>query len=262
MRSTRRWISTSEISASSTTGPRSKNRQLFKDLVDGGLKGSGNYGIFGIGLYNGQGLSQLEQNLNPHVVTRLTYPFQFQNGQVVETSVQAYTGEIVVPGAPIRPLGVGDSFTPDGTGGNHGIRDRRIAGSLIWYPQPIGFQAEWNVGEGPGLSDDQTAVELRSLQGGYLMAMYRHDGHRCGIFTPYGRWQYYRGGYKSLPNAPYGTHQGWDVGLEWQIRREMELTLEYSFINGVNVNAIDRDGAISYRNFDGGVLRAQFQINY
>ena len=239
-----------------------EKQKLFKDLVDGGLKGSGNYGIFGIGMYNGQGLSQLEQNLNPHVVTRLTYPFQFQSGQVVETSVQAYTGEIVVPGSPIRPLGVGDSFIPDGTGGNHGIRDRRIAGSLIWYPQPIGFQAEWNVGEGPGLSDDQTAVELRSLQGGYVMAMYRHDGHRCGIFTPYGRWQYYRGGYKSLPNAPYGTHQGWDVGLEWQIRREMELTLEYSFINGVNVNAIDRDGAVSYRNFDGGVLRAQFQINY
>ena len=59
-------------SASSTTGPRSRNSNCFKDLVDGGLKGSGNYGIFGIGLYNGQGLSQLEQNLNPHVVTRFT----------------------------------------------------------------------------------------------------------------------------------------------------------------------------------------------
>jgi hypothetical protein len=30
-------------------------QKLLKDLVDGGLKGSGNYGIFGIGAYNGQG---------------------------------------------------------------------------------------------------------------------------------------------------------------------------------------------------------------
>jgi hypothetical protein len=39
-----------------------------------GLKGSGNYGVFGIGAYNGQGGSFVEQNDNLHVVTRLTWP--------------------------------------------------------------------------------------------------------------------------------------------------------------------------------------------
>ena len=39
---------------------------LFKILVDEGLKGSGNYGLFGIGVHNGQGGSLREVNDNLH----------------------------------------------------------------------------------------------------------------------------------------------------------------------------------------------------
>ncbi|VTU00471.1 Phosphate-selective porin O and P OS=Pirellula staleyi (strain ATCC 27377 / DSM 6068 / ICPB 4128) GN=Psta_0512 PE=4 SV=1: Porin_O_P [Gemmataceae bacterium] len=237
-------------------------QKLLKDLVDGGLKGSGNYGIFALGVYNGQGLAVLEQNLQPHVVARFTWPFQLPSGQVVEASVQGYTGMFVVPGSDIRIRGEGDSATPDGTGGNRGYRDQRIAGTFVWYPQPFGFQSEWNVGRGPGLSEAQDRVETRSLQGGYAMVMYKWDTGRVGNVIPYTRYQYYKGGYKVLPNAPYGTHKQWDIGTEWHFRKEMELTLEYSIVDGLNVNAIDRDGALSYRNFRGGVLRTQFQINY
>jgi len=241
--------------------PKDKQK-LFKDLVDGGLKGSGNFGIFALGVYNGQGLASIEQNLDPHVVARFTWPFQLPSGQVVEASIQGYTGKYVVAGAPIRPLGVGDSTTPEGTGGNKGFLDQRIAATVVWYAQPFGFQAEWNVGRGPGLNDEQTAVETRPLQGGYAMVMYKIDTAKHGIFIPYTRFQSYRGGYKSLFNAPFGNHDEWDLGVEWQIRKEMELTLEYSFVNGVNVSARDKAGVTSYQNFDGGVLRAQFQINY
>jgi hypothetical protein len=237
-------------------------QKLLKDLVDGGLKGSGNYGIFAFGVYNGQGLSQVEQNLNLHMVSRLTWPFQLPSGQVVEASIQGITGEFVVQGAQIRPLGNGDATTPAGTGGNRGLRDQRIAGTFVWYPQPLGFQAEWNWGEGPGLNDTQTAVVVRPLTGGYAMVMYKIDTPSWGIFTPYCRYQHYRGGYKVFPNAPYGTRDQWDLGVEWQIRREMELVVEYNFVDGVNLNAVNREGVVSYRNFDGGVLRAQFQINY
>ena len=52
--------------------------------MDGGLKGSGNYGIFGAGVYSGQGGSQIEQNSDIHAVARLTYPFELPSGQVVE----------------------------------------------------------------------------------------------------------------------------------------------------------------------------------
>jgi hypothetical protein len=242
-----------------------EKQKLFKDLVDGGLKGSGNYGIFALGIYNGQGLALLEQNRNLHSVARVTWPFVLLNGQVVEASVQGYTGEYVVEGAPIRALGVGPSITPAGTrqaGDQRGFRDQRVAGTFVWYPQPFGIQAEWSYGEGPALNNTQDAIVVRALNGGYVTIMYKYDTERCGIFTPYGRYQYFRGGYKGFANAPFGTHNEWNMGVEWQIRREMELTLEYSLVNGPNLNAIDRDGVRSYRNFDGGVLRAQFQVNY
>lgn len=67
-------------------------QHLFRDLVDGGLKGSGNYGVFGLGVYTGQGGSQLEQNRNLHAVARLTWPVMLASGQVVEAGVQGYTG--------------------------------------------------------------------------------------------------------------------------------------------------------------------------
>lgn len=237
-------------------------QKLLRDLVDGGLKGSGNYGIFGIGVYDGQGGSQIERNLNLHTVARLTWPWQMADGQVVEASIQGYTGRYVVSGADIRPLGAGDAITPDGTGGDTGLRDQRVAGTFVWYPQPLGFQAEWNVGEGPGLNDDQTEVIVRSLHGGYLMAMYKLDTDCYGIFTPYARWQYYKGGYRSIANAPYGTHRQWDLGVEWQIRKDMELSIEYSLVDGVNLIADDEEGVRSYQNFKGGLLRLQFQVNY
>jgi hypothetical protein len=42
----------------------------------------------------------------------------------------------------------------------------------------------------------------------------------------------------------------------------MELVAEYSLVDGVNLNAINQAGVTSYRNFDGGVFRLQFQLNY
>ena len=242
-----------------------EQQKLLKDLVDGGLRGSGNYGIFGLGVYNGQGGQLFEQNLNLHTVARLTWPVRLESGQVVEASVQGYTGEYVVEGSPIRPLGRGNALTPANTratGDQTGHRDQRIGATFVYYPQPFGFQSEWNWGEGPGLNDAQTSVATRGLHGGYAMVMWKYDTCDYGVFTPYCRWAYYKGGYRSFPNAPYGTHDQWDLGVEWQIRREMELVCEYSIVDGANLNAINQPGIRSYRNFDGGVFRVQFQINY
>lgn len=240
-------------------------QELLRDLVAGGLKGSGNYGIFGLGVFNGQGGSQFEQNLNLHTVARLTWPFQLDNGQVIEMSVQGYTGDFVVEGSQIRALGQGPAITPLGTranAGRNGIRDQRIAGTFVYYPQPFGIQAEWNVGEGPGLSPDQTEVLVRSLRGGYVMAMYKYDTEVHGNVIPYCRYQYYRGGYRSVSNAPYGHHDQWDFGVEWQFLREMEVSCEYSIVDGINLNTINQAGVIPYQAFSGGILRFQLQLNY
>lgn len=236
-------------------------QKLLKDLVDGGLKGSGNYGIFAFGVYNGQGGSELDENRSLYMVSRLTWPFQLPSGQAVEMSIQGYTGKHVVGGTAIRPLGVGPAIVPTGTGYD-GILDQRVAGTFVWYPQPFGFQTEWNVGTGPGLNDSQTAVVARNLGGGYAMFLYKLDTPRAGIFIPYFRYQHYRGGYKSVSNAPYGTHDQFSLGTEWQIRKELELVVEYGYVNGVGLEAINEPGVNSYKNFQGQILRTQLQINY
>lgn len=239
--------------------PKEK-QELIEALVNGGLKGTGNYGIFGFGVYNGQGGSELDENLSLHMVARLTWPFLLESGQVLEVSIQGYTGKYVVSGKPISPLGVGLA-TPAGTG-YAGLRDERIAASFVCYPQPFGVQAEWNFGRGPGLNDAQTAVEVRDLSGGYIMPTFKIDTECFGIIIPYIRYQYYLGGYKSVANAPYGTHNEYSLGVEWRARKELELTLEYGNVEGINFQSIDTPGEVSYRDFHGQVLRAQLQINY
>lgn len=238
-------------------------QKLFATLVRGGLKGSGNYGVFAFGVYDGQGGSVSEANLNLHMVSRLTLPVQFSNGQIVEASIQGYRGDYVVAGSPIRPRGAGATgVTPSNTGGTRGISEERIAATLVWYPQPFGFQAEWQTGRGPGLNDAQTAVGVRHIDGGYVMGMYRHETSRHGIFTPYCRYQQYTGGYRNIANAPFGHQRQTDFGLEWQISKQMELVLEYSLVNTPNFTARNTTNSVSYGDFEGSALRMQFQFNY
>lgn len=238
-------------------------QDLFKEVLDSGLKGSGNYGVFGIGVYNGQGGSFNEQNDDLHVVARLAVPYKFDNDQIVEWGIQGYTGKYTVLSSPIQPLGVGPAIRPLGTletGNRAGVREERIGGTFIYYPQPFGVQAEWNVGRGPGLTPDQTAVENRALYGGYVMSMYRHETDGLGLMFPFIRYNHFRGGYKAERNAPYSYVNEWEFGLEWQFNPQMELTTMYAITN--RTNTVAQSAGESYRQFDGQLLRSQFQINY
>lgn len=86
-------------------------RHLFRDLVKNNLKGSGDYGMFAFGVYNGQGANRVELNKNTHLVARMTYPYVFENGQVVEASIQGYTGRVMPWTNTIRPsFGMGTNW--------------------------------------------------------------------------------------------------------------------------------------------------------
>jgi hypothetical protein len=240
-------------------------QDFFKDVLEKGLKGSGNYGVFGFGFYNGQGGSLLEQNDNLHMVSRLTLPFELESGQYLEAGVQGYYGEYSVLSSAIKPLGVGPAagVRPAGTvetGAVGGWKDERLGATFIWYPQPFGFQTEWTVGRGPALNDAQTAIEETSLYGGYAMFLYKLD--KRGTWFPFVRWSYFKGGYKSERNAPYSRIDEWEIGTEWQINPAAELTLAYLITDRTNATAFNTTGVTPYQQFDGQVLRLQFQINY
>ncbi len=239
-------------------------QDTFKFISDENLKGSGNYGVFGFGAYNGQGGALREFNDELHLVARLALPLTLSTGQLVEFGLQGYTGRYVVLGSAILPLGTGAATVPLGTrnrpGGENGLLDQRLGWTFVYYPQPLGLQIEHTIGRGPELDATQRAVERGSLHGGYAMLNYRYQSSCHGEFWPFVRWQYYEGGYKSFPNAPASTIDEWNIGLEWQIRKEMELVCEYVITDRTNLQA--QATGRSYDQFDGQVLRWQFQVNF
>ena len=217
-----------------------ETRKLFRSLIDKGLKGSGDYGILGVGVYNGQTLNVNEANDNKHVVLHSTYPFELPYGQIVQVGVDAYRGLINVPVS-------GGVTIPDG--GN--ILDERIGTHFVLYPQPFGFQAEWNWGRGPELNPAGTAVQEGYLQGGYVQAMYKWDN-----VIPYIRWQEYNGGKKNRTNSPFNVVRETELGVEYQFNRALELTVAYSWMKRTDtINA-------PYAIHDGQLIRFQLQWNY
>lgn len=211
-------------------------RKRFKTLVDSGLKGSGDYGVTAIGIYNGQTANQREKNDNKHVVARVAYPFDI-GSQTIELATGGYTGTFVVNKA--------EEIT-----GQKEIRDARVHGTFVLYPKPIGFQAEYNTGVGPQLEGKE--VVERPLSGGYVMGMVRINGNEKGIFTPYVRVHRYDGGKKHEQNAPHHEVKELNAGVEWQFKKWLELTTEF----------MASERTVNDKKEDGRLVRLQVQFNY
>ena len=225
-------------------------RQRFKELVKTGLRGSGDYGVFNIGAYSGQGINRRDANGDPHYIARLAYPFKFSNGQFFELGTSVYTGRFVPSVATIA--GVNPSFD------SRGVRDTRVAVNMNLYPQPFGLEAEWTWGEGPQLSDDFRSINSRSLNGGYVQASYRHVFDNGAEVIPFARYQYYDGARKFAVNAPKDDVEEIAVGVEFIPYREFELTLMYT--RGSRTNTGDIAGL--YREVNAHYLGIQAQINF
>jgi Phosphate-selective porin O and P len=226
-----------------------ETKKLFRYLLDKGLKGSGDYGMLGIGVYNGQTLNVSEANDNKHVVLHATYPFELPYGQIVQVGVDAYRGVIKVNRGNVAPLAGGPAVTPSAEN-NGNITDERIGTHFVLYPQPFGIQAEWNWGRGPELNAARTRVEEGSIQGGYVQAMYKWDN-----MMPYVRWQEYYGGRKNVTNSPFQVVHETELGLEYQFSPALELTVAYAWMKRSGV-------AAPYNIQDGQLARFQLQWNY
>ncbi|GAB2776316.1 hypothetical protein HNQ93_001973 [Hymenobacter luteus] len=222
-------------------------RQRFSQLVKDGLKGSGDYGVVGLGVFNGQTANRPELNNQRHVAARLTYPLAIGN-QIIEPALQAYSGEYVVAR---DQLSSGVKHRPD-------LRypDQRAAATFVLYPQPFGIQTEYNVGRGPEFNPRTDSIETRRLHGGYVLLNYRLRYRQQQLY-PFLRLQYYEGGKKHERDARSYQVREAELGLEWQPFPSFELVTMYT---------------LSRRRFEdfqkpdnrqrGGLLRLQAQINF
>ncbi|GAA4373332.1 porin [Hymenobacter koreensis] len=222
-------------------------RQLFGKLVRDGLKGSGDYGVLGLGVFNGQTTNRPDQNDQQHVVARVSYPMALGK-QIIEPSLQAYSGNFVVTREQLS----------DGVKHRPGLSypDQRLAASFVLYPQPFGVLAEYNIGRGPEFNPATDSIETQSLNGGYVLLNYRIQ-YQQQQFYPFLRLQYYDGGKKHERDARSYTVREAELGLEWQPLRNFELVTMYT---------------LSSRRFEdfqrqnnrqrGGLLRLQAQLNF
>jgi hypothetical protein len=217
-------------------------RERFRRLVDSGLKGSGDYGMLGFGVYNGQTANQRDKNKNKHLVFHSMYPMEFANGQIFEIGMDAYTGQFNVSTTPVVPtspstVSQGAPLAPIlRNGGNY--LDERVAWHFVLYPQPFGIQGEYTIGRGPELNAARTAVVTGSLRGGYLQAYYNYRcDSLCQSIFPFVRYQEYYGGKKHEANAPRNTVRELEIGLEFQFNRALELTFMYTFTQRTSADA-------------------------
>ncbi|MFM1746236.1 MAG: hypothetical protein RLZZ630_2173 [Bacteroidota bacterium] len=224
-----------------------KIRKLYASLISDGLKGSGDYGVFGIGAYNGQTANKPELNNNRHLVARVTYPIRIGE-QIIEPGVQGYTGRFVIPKDQISTgTKVAEDFEYD---------DERAAATFVLYPKPFGILAEYNVGKGPEFNPVTDSIETRTLKGGFVTICYKTSIGKHTIL-PFTRYQVYKGGKKHELDARSYDVEEIEGGIEWQPSKAFEFVASY---------------VISSRRFEdfklqdnlqkGQLLRLQAQINF
>ena len=233
-------------------------QDLFKEIDDMGLKSTGNYGMFAFGAYNGQGANNTEKNGNNHIVSRFTYPFKTESGQIFEFGIQGYKGQYAN-----NPTAT--------TTGSSTIADERIGISAIMYQQPFGLQAEWTWGKTPGAdvvtgiggaTPVVSTITEKNLNGGYVQTMYRMTNvlKEGDTLTPFVKWQYFDGYQKAETGAPRNKVNDWEIGTEWQVAKEVELT---GVIHKMNRSDQTATGSFGYGDrFQGTAFRMQVQINY
>ncbi|CAN4273501.1 Phosphate-selective porin O/P [Methylophilaceae bacterium] len=269
-------------------------QKLFKEIQDGGLKHSGNYGMFALGAYNGQGANQQDQNSNYHTVARLTYPWKTESGQIYEAGIQGYTGKYVRSTSAYRrdvtqTDGSTYATTPENGCAAAGCKDERVGISFMMYPMPFGLQGEWNWGKTPGLDTSLGAnvdvssasgaqnfskgkIVNKNLNGGYIQTMYKIDhvkiGDTDGTVIPFVRWQYFDGFSKAEANAPQNKINDWELGAEWQIAPEVEFVAYYHHMNRSNLvtgstsSTTNPSGNADYARFKADAIRMQLQYNF
>ncbi len=225
-----------------------KKRELYSRLVSENLKGSGDYGVFALGAYNGQTANRAELNNKLHLVTRFSYPIQIGK-QIFEPGIQAYTGKYVLP-ADLR------SGTVKAIN-NFEFKDQRVAASLILYPKPLGIQAEYNRGQGPEYNPAKDSIEVRSLKGGYITVSLKLKNKKDQVFFPFTRIQQYQGGKKHEQDARRYEVKELESGLEWQFNKNFELTVSY-----VISKRRFEDSKLRNNLQSGNFLRLQAQLNF
>lgn len=226
--------------------PQNK-RKLMSRMVNEGLKGSGDYGVLGIGTYNGQTANKPELNPSQHWVARLSYPFEIGT-QIIEPGIQAYTGQWTLANSQVTQ-GVKHK-------NNLTYLDQRAAATLNIAPVPFGLLAEYNIGTGPEYNPRTNAIENQNLQGGFITLTYLLK-NKEQIIMPFARAHTYNGGKKFERDARSYAVNEIELGIEWQPFFNFELVVMHTYSSRRFEDATNPTNIQ-----EGHLLRIQAQFNF
>ena len=222
-------------------------RERFAMLIKDGYKGSGDYGVFAFGAYNGQTANKSEANQNLHLVTRVTYPFIIGN-QIIEPGLQAYTGKWAFTNELSTGVTTADKLN---------TLDQRVGATFVLYPKPFGIQTEYNIGKGPRYNKFSNTVDVSDLEGGYVTLNYKLDMPNHKYLYPFAKFQYYDGGKKFEKDSRSYVVRDYEFGIEWQPFKAFELVAEW-----VISDRTFEDSVLKNNRQHGNLLRLQAQFNF
>jgi len=226
--------------------PKEK-RELFSKLVSSGLKGSGDYGCLGYGVFNGQTANKPEENNNLHQVIRFTYPMEI-GSQIIEPSIQAITGKWTMPTSLLSSK---VKYKSD-----RAYLDERVAATFVLYPQPFGIQVEFMTGTGPRFNKSSDSIESAKVVGGYILMSYRFKVKGQTII-PFVRYVKYDGAKKFEQDARAYNVEEIEAGIEWEPVKQFELVVAYN-----SATRRFEDFAKQENQQIGRFLRIQAQVNF
>lgn len=208
-------------------------QQRYKQMLDY-MYGPGDYGVFNVTVYNGQGLNQAETNANKHVGVRTSWPFELPGGRLMEVGMNAMHGMFTVSNGTCTTgstsiCGLNESRSS----GSRSYLDERVNVYVYYPPQPWGFIAEYVTGRGPKRGADGIVRESH-LYGGYVQGHYQWKYSDTGLANIYSRWQEYHGGIKFQTGAADGTMSEIETGVAWQPDPQWEVTVAYTYANRLN----------------------------
>jgi hypothetical protein len=145
----------------------------------------------------------------------------------------------------------GNSIFPDAS-----YLDERINAQFVVYPKPFGIQAEYNMGLGPQFNPATDSIETTKLKGGYATFSYKMDTKE-GSIIPFVRIQKYQGGKKQELDARSYNMEELEIGTEWQINKNFEVTAMYT-----NSHREFLDYAKQSNDQKGRLIRIQVQMNF
>jgi len=221
-----------------------KRKQIFKTIAS--MRGTGDYGMFALGIVNGRRANVAENNKNKYLTGRFSFPFSIKK-QFVETSVQTYIGKNRLSDNVLSPSVKINSQKE--------YEDQRIASTVSLYPNPIGLRAEYVIGNGAGFNPIIDSIEQTKLSGGYILINAKISLVEQ-LFFPFLQYNYYSGGRPHARDAQRYKLKEWEAGIEWQLNKHFEITFVYSDRKWDSSDYTAKNVTLSKKS-----LRIQMQVN-